>query len=339
MASIDRFVVTRIPHSEAASDGGTAQTLLGVRTAWSLLGPSLARPRPWPARSSSGAWTQADVVAVMDRLYPLSAEQARDPSRVQRCLCLAFLAGAAESRDTLTLQPSAELVSASILTARALLKNRAARHPGRLWHAFVSGMQAARAEVHEATPAVEIAPLRLFIRQPFTESDAAQQKLIAGVLAQIDACSGGGRPIDYLTGRKAESAQTFKTSFESETGRSFTPQAFRAHRLDLLSQAQAFINIRVGMSESSAFELCYHIFKGACTPVLFLVWKHAPIKTTLLRELQDLCDITYLEFEHAHELRAGIADFFRRCERRAGAAPAPEPGRHIDAAPRSVAAA
>jgi carbamoyl-phosphate synthase large subunit len=83
----------------------------------------------------------------------------------------------------------------------------------------------------------------------------------------------------------------------------------------LLAQADAFINIRVGMSESSAFELSYHIFKGSCAPVLFLVWKHSPIKTTLLRELDDLCDITYLEFEQADELRPGIADFIRRCAR------------------------
>jgi len=34
------------------------------------------------------------------------------------------------------------------------------------------------------------------------------------------------------------------------------------------------------------------------------VWKHAPIKTTLLRELEDLNDVTYLEFEHVDDLRA-----------------------------------
>jgi carbamoyl-phosphate synthase large subunit len=69
------------------------------------------------------------------------------------------------------------------------------------------------------------------------------------------------------------------------------------------------------MSESSAFELSYHVFRGACTPVLFLVWKHAPIKTTLLREMDNLCDVTYLEFEHPAELAPGISEFFRRCGR------------------------
>ena len=67
------------------------------------------------------------------------------------------------------------------------------------------------------------------------------------------------------------------------------------------------------MSESSAFELSYHVFRGACTPVLFLVWKHAPIKTTLLKDLGSLCDVTYLEFEHPDELRDRLAAFFESC--------------------------
>jgi carbamoyl-phosphate synthase large subunit len=78
----------------------------------------------------------------------------------------------------------------------------------------------------------------------------------------------------------------------------------------LLDQADVMINIRVGMSESSAFELSYHIFKGRRTPVLFLVWKGAPIKTTLIRELEDLVDVTYVEFDEVEELRSSIHQFF-----------------------------
>jgi hypothetical protein len=70
------------------------------------------------------------------------------------------------------------------------------------------------------------------------------------------------------------------------------------------------VNIRVGLSESSAFELAYHIFGGRRTPVLFLVWKQAPIKTTLLRELHTLCDVTYLEFDAAEDLIEGLKNFF-----------------------------
>jgi carbamoyl-phosphate synthase large subunit len=153
-------------------------------------------------------------------------------------------------------------------------------------------------------------PLKLFIRQPFTESDEQQQHLIAEILQVIDSANGAPYDFRYLTGIHAESAATFKQSFEREVHVPFTPHNFRDHRLKLLDQADAFINIRVGMSESSAFELSYHVFTGTCTPILFLVWKHAPIKTTLLRELEDRCDITYVEFDQPDDARPSIHAFF-----------------------------
>jgi hypothetical protein len=272
------------------------------------------------------ARTQADVQSLMDELAPPADGRRGDLSGLRVGLSLAFLAGVAESQDVLSMRPARHLVDASIRTARTLLKNRAASQPTRLWHAFTAGaraaqaayplMQAAEAKAGAARPetrTAESAPLKLFIRQPFTESDQAQQNLIAAVLAQIDQHNGDPQSFRYLTGRKAENADTFRASFEAETGQGFTPQAFRAHRLGLLAQAEAFINIRVGMSESSAFELCYHIFNGARTPVLFLVWKHAPIKTTLLRELDNVCDVTYLEFERAEDLQDRVGEFFGRC--------------------------
>jgi len=155
------------------------------------------------------------------------------------------------------------------------------------------------------------APLiNLFIRQPFTESDREQQRLIDDILHIIDSANGVRYAFDYLTGNKAESATTFKKSFEQLTSLPFTPKNFRDHRLKLLDQADAFINIRVGMSESSAFEIAYHIYKGRRTPMLFLVWSGAPIKTTLIRELDDLCDVTYIEFDQIDTLRRGIHQFF-----------------------------
>jgi carbamoyl-phosphate synthase large subunit len=185
--------------------------------------------------------------------------------------------------------------------------------------AFQAGERAGRAAPGLATP-VQDAALKLFIRQPLTESGAGQQALIASVLARIERHNGAPRDFHYLTGHQAESADTFRASFEAESGQPFTPQNFREWRLGRLAQADAFINIRAGMSESSAFELSYHVFRGACTPVLFLVWKHAPIKTTLLKDLQDLCDVTYLEFEHAEDLDAGLGEFFHRRQRLRAAA-------------------
>ncbi|HVK95470.1 MAG TPA: carbamoyl phosphate synthase large subunit, partial [Noviherbaspirillum sp.] len=163
-----------------------------------------------------------------------------------------------------------------------------------------------------STPDVAASRINLFIRQPFTESGQQEQDIIAQVLQLIDGINGFPYNFNYLTGGQAESAATFKKSFELKTSLPFTPQNFRDHRLTLLDQADAVVNIRVGMSESSAFELAYHIFKGRRTPILFLVWKQAPVKTTLLKELENLCDITYLEFEHVHDLKPGIQAFFSK---------------------------
>jgi hypothetical protein len=161
--------------------------------------------------------------------------------------------------------------------------------------------------------------LRLFIRQPFTESGESQQRLIEEILQIVDTANDPRCPFNYLTGTSAESADTFRESFERNRHLPFTPKNFRDYRLKLLDQADALINVRVGMSESSAFELSYHIFKGQCSPILFLVWKHAPIKTTLIRELEDLCEVIYLEFECADELRAGIHGFFHMLSARRAA--------------------
>jgi len=157
-------------------------------------------------------------------------------------------------------------------------------------------------------------PLDVFIRQPFTESDELQRRLVADVLALIEECNGDPYPFNYLTGNKAESSSTFFATFESESGEDFTPSRFREHRLGLLDQADVFINIRVALSESTAFELAYHIFRGARTPILFLVWKHAPIKTTLLKDLHPLCRVAYLEFERPEDLRDSLHAFFDRLQ-------------------------
>ena len=47
-------------------------------------------------------------------------------------------------------------------------------------------------------------------------------------------------------------------------------------------------------------------------PMFFAVWKHSPIKTTLLCDLGEVCDVTYREFEHPEELRGDLERFFRR---------------------------
>jgi hypothetical protein len=55
--------------------------------------------------------------------------------------------------------------------------------------------------------------------------------------------------------------------------------------------------------------------------MFFAVWKHAPIKTTLLRELEEVCDVTYREFEDPEELRGDLQHFLRRVAKGATSPP------------------
>ena len=286
---------------------------------------------PWPTHGAgrtvaSSRWTQDDVAHLLASIYPPLSGLPGDQSGLRHQLSSAFLAGVAQAHEESAGELPGSMAASSVRVGRALLKNRAATQPDRVWHAFTSGLRVGRGptapwvvpEPHQAPAA-----LKLFIRQPLTESCHAEQALIASVLERIAQADGAPHAFDYLTGRNAESADTFRASFEADSGEAFTPHAFRTRRLKLLEQADAFVNIRVGMSESSAFELAYHVFRGACTPVLFLVWKHAPIKTTLLKELDRLCDVTYLRFEHADDLRDGIGEFFRHfAPRRSATRPA-----------------
>jgi carbamoyl-phosphate synthase large subunit len=268
--------------------------------------------RTGPARAGVH-WTRDDVAQLLERVQPVTSGRPGDPARERTRLAAAFLAGVAQAHEEAHGRPTSSFVGLAAQTARTLLKNRAATPPDRATHAFLTGLRLARGAA--GTPEPTEPGLRLFVRQPFTESGETQQAVVAAVLARIRACDGRPAPFRYLTGCRAESAETFRPAFEQETGRAFTPDAFRTHRLQLLDRADVFVNIRAGMSESSAFELSYHVFRGACTPILFLVWKQAPIRTTLLKDLGSLCDVTYLEFDDPAELDEPLADFFRSCER------------------------
>jgi len=272
----------------------------------------LARADARPA----ARWTPADATRLLERVQPAPSGRPGDQSRERGQLAAAFLAGVAQAHEETHAGAATSFVALALDAARTLLKNRAATQADRASCAFLAGLRVARGPalaLSSDEPPQDV--LRLFVRQPFTESGETQQGVVASVLERVRALDGLPQRFGYLTGCQAESADTFRASFERETSRVFSPETFRAHRLRQLDQADVFVNIRAGMSESSAFELSYHVFRGACTPILFLVWKQAPIKTTLLKDLGSLCDVTYLEFDDPAELDAPLADFFRSCER------------------------
>jgi len=153
--------------------------------------------------------------------------------------------------------------------------------------------------------------LKLFIRQPLTESGDESKTIVEGVLKIVDEIGRTGVPFDYLTGNTGLSDSTFREHFEQSQGVPFNAVNFRRYRLGQLRRADAFLYIRTAMSESGAFEIAYNVFAEPRAPIFFAVWKHSPIKTTLLRELEE-CDVTYREFEDPEELRGDLQHFFRR---------------------------
>jgi carbamoyl-phosphate synthase large subunit len=64
------------------------------------------------------------------------------------------------------------------------------------------------------------------------------------------------------------------------------------------------------LSESTAFELAYNIFGRPPAPIFFAIWDQAPIKTTLLRELNEIVPVRYVTFSNPAELTGPLLDFF-----------------------------
>ena len=154
-------------------------------------------------------------------------------------------------------------------------------------------------------------PIKIFTRQPFTESDKNQSDIIQSVLNALISYK-EEFSLEFLTPTIAENSTTFKKSFEEKNKKPFTPKNFRDYRLAQLNKADVFINIRTNLSESSAFELAYHITAGNNTPIFFAIWDQAPIKTTLLRELDDMTDIEYHVFSKPQEILEPLKSFLYR---------------------------
>ena len=73
--------------------------------------------------------------------------------------------------------------------------------------------------------------------------------------------------------------------------------------------------IRTGLSESGAFEIAYNV-TGRRIPMFFAIWHEASIKTTLLQELEDRCEVEYHTFEAADELQEPLRVFLESALKR-----------------------
>lgn len=148
---------------------------------------------------------------------------------------------------------------------------------------------------------------RLFLRQPLTRAGASDQQITQDVLDLLRIDERFSH-VNVITGYTAHEAGTFRANFERATGQVFTPTAFRSYRLGLLATADALLVIRTALSESGAFEVAYNAATRKI-PMLFALHPAAPLTTTLLQDLQDLCPATYLPFVHVDELAQPLHRF------------------------------
>jgi carbamoyl-phosphate synthase large subunit len=157
--------------------------------------------------------------------------------------------------------------------------------------------------------------IKLFIRQPFTETTERESSVIQGVLNVVQSLNGKPYNLDFLTGVKAQNRYTFRSQFQEQNGFAFTPQSFRSKRLKLIEEADVMMIVRTSLSESGAFEVAYNIFGGKKAPIFFAIWKAAPIKTTLLRELDDLVQVNYITFDNPEDIALPFVDFISKFEK------------------------
>ena len=153
----------------------------------------------------------------------------------------------------------------------------------------------------------------LFVRQGFTESGAGAQCKVQRVLDELAIHQTERKTFRLLTGTHAESRDTFQKTFERSSGQPFTPPSFRDHRTALLDQADAMVVLRTGMSESTSFEMAYHILSGTRTPMFCAIEPGCSFKTTLLRDLDGYKDVrvVYKVIEGGVENLMHDADFLK----------------------------
>jgi hypothetical protein len=152
--------------------------------------------------------------------------------------------------------------------------------------------------------------IKVFVRQPLTQTGEREARIVQAALDGIGGLVGDGRyAMEFLTGTKAHDSESFRQAFATDAGAAFAPRRFRDTRLALLARADVMLVVRTGLSESGAFEIAYNIYGGRRIPMLFAVWDEAEIKTTLLRDLEDLADVRYVRFSDPAAVSTEFARF------------------------------
>ena len=146
--------------------------------------------------------------------------------------------------------------------------------------------------------------LRLFIRQPFTQTKSKNG--LTKIMTILDDYK--KYPMDLLPYKSIDDAKDFKQIFEEKTNIQFTPENFRNYRLYNIQKSDCMFIIRNNMSESTAFELGYIYATFPKLPTFFAIDKNYPIETTMIKDLHP--NTVYYTYDNMDDIKPNLYNWF-----------------------------
>ncbi|NQZ51713.1 MAG: hypothetical protein HRT95_16525 [Moritella sp.] len=151
--------------------------------------------------------------------------------------------------------------------------------------------------------------MKLLVKQNVGDIHKDHLKILGNVITFLQYNIDG---LEFLPFNLNEEQDDYQHAFQRQTGIIFTPTNYRHYRLRLLSVVDALLYIHTSSNDSDAYELSYNLSSIHPKPVFFAVWRGAPIKSPLLKELDQDYPVTYCQFSHPRELLEGFKVFLQK---------------------------
>lgn len=148
--------------------------------------------------------------------------------------------------------------------------------------------------------------MKLLVKQNVGEINNEHLKIVSNVVTFLQ---GNIPDLEFLPVHLDEDLENYQDAFQKQTGIVFTPANYRHYRLRLLSVVDAILFIHTSSNDSDAYELSSNLSSINPKPVFFAVWRGAPLKSPLMKELDLDYPVTYCQFSHPKELLEGFKTF------------------------------
>jgi len=154
--------------------------------------------------------------------------------------------------------------------------------------------------------------MKLLVKQNVGDVNTDHLKIVSNVVTFLQS---NLPDLEFLPFELNDELDDYQVSFQKQTGIVFTPANYRHYRLRLLSAVDAMLYIHTSANDSDAYELSYNLSSVNPKPVFFAVWRGAPIKSPLLKELDQDYPVTYCQFSRPQELLEGFKQFLNHYQK------------------------